>query len=595
VSLRIAKLLPALICCSCSFTFGQRPVRYTVSLADPDRHLVRVELALPPGPPSHELQLPVWNALYQVRDFVQYMNWIRAEDASGHALQLTQLNKSRWQVTGSERGARIEYEMFSDTPGPYGAQLNSHHAFFNLAEILLYADDARAAPVQVEFQRIPANWKIATPLRPDGAAYAAANYDQLVDSPVEIGKFTESDFNGRCGKYRVAFDGENATSILEKIIPPIERIVAGATQWMNDCPFQDYLFIYHVSDWADGGMEHAFGTAINLPTVDFGKDLGRFIAITTHEFFHLWDVKRIRPQSLEPIDYTKENYTPALWFSEGVDTTAAEQIELRAGLLDERHFLDQLGQQITELENRPAHLTQSVEQSSLDAWLEKYPRYGLPERSISYYNKGELLGVLLDLAMRDASQDHASLRELFRWMNDQYAKQGKFFADSEAVRQAAESLSHADLRDFFRQHVGGAGEILWDNFFASVGLRVNRLQAVFADAGFEAVQKFDQPPIVVQVQARSEAERAGLKLQDEILQINGQQPGRNFEAQIAGFASGSNLTLLVRREGAQHRLQWKLGSREQTIFQLMDLPQVTAQQKGRRAAWLFDGSDNKPR
>jgi len=537
----------------------------------------------------------VWNALYQVRDFVQYVNWIRAEDASGQPMQLTALNKSRWWIGGTEKGARIEYEMFGDSPGPYGAQLNSHHAFFNLAEILLYADDQRNGAVEVEFQQIPANWKIATPLSSNGVDYRATNYDQLVDSPVEIGTFSEADFNGTCGRYRVTLDSENADSILKKIVPRIERIVAGASKWMNDCPFQEYLFIYHVSDSSDGGMEHAFGTAINLPAADFEKDLDRFTAITAHEFFHLWNVKRIRPQSLEPVDYTKENYTPALWFSEGVDTTAAECILLRARLLDERHFLDQLGQEITELENRPAHLTQSAEQSSLDAWLEKYPRYGLPMRSISYYNKGKLLGVLLDLAMRDASHDQASLRELFRSMDEQYAKQGKFFADSGAVRESAEALSHADLREFFRKYVSGVEEIPWDKFFAPLGLRVNRVQAVFADAGFEAVQKFDQAPVVAEVQPRSEAERAGLKSQDQILQINGQRTGRDFEKQMGNLAPGETLTLLVMREGAQHKLQWKLGSREQTIFQVADLPQVTAQQKARRAAWLFDSGDNKPR
>ena len=595
MSLRISKFLLVFTLASCSCIFGQSPVRYTVSLADPERHLVHVELAIPPGRASHELQLPVWNALYQVRDFVQYMNWIRADDPNGHPLQLTQLNKSRWQISGADAGARVEYEMFSDSPGPYGAQLNSHHAFFNLAEILLYAEDEREAPVQVVFQQIPPTWKIATPLRSDGPGYEATNYDQLVDSPIEIGTFVETDFNGSCGKYRVTLDAENAAAILKTIVPPIERIVAGAARWMNDCPFQDYIFIYHTSDSSDGGMEHAFGTAINLPVSDFEKDLSPFIAITTHEFFHLWNVKRIRPQSLEPVDYTKENYTPALWFSEGVDTTAAEYIELRSGLLDERHYLDQLGQQITELQNRPAHLTQSAEQSSLDAWLEKYARYGFRDRSISYYNKGELVGVLLDLVMRNASQDQASLRELFRSMNDQYAKNGEFFADSTAVRETAEKLSHASLREFFQKYVSGVEEIPWDKFFASVGLRVNRLQAVFADPGFEAVQKFDQPPVVMQVQAQSAADRAGLRAQDEILQINGDPAGRNFEKHMANLAPGGILNLIVRRAGAQYQLHWKLGGREQTIFQIMDLPEVTAQQKARRAAWLFDNSNNKPR
>lgn len=591
MNLRLARKLLTFIVVFGSLGFGQASVRYTVSLKSPDRHLVKITMEIPAGPASHELQLPVWNALYQVRDFSQYMNWIRAQDSSGRALQLTQSTQSRWQISGAENGARVEYEMFSDDAGPYGAQLNTHHAFFNLAEILLYAEDERQDPIQIEFRDLPARWKIATPLQTENAAYHAKNYDQLVDSPVELGMFEEADFTAKCGTYRVVLDPTSdsvkTSELLPKIVPSIQRIVAAATSWMGDCPFQTYTFIYHSAESGGGGMEHAFSTAITLPAKDF-NNLDRFNGITAHEFFHLWNVKRIRPQSLEPIDYTKENFTPALWFSEGVDSTVGEYIQLRAGLLDERHFLDNLGQEITELENRPAHLTQSVEQSSLDAWLEKYPYYGLPERSISYYNKGELLGVLLDLAMRDASHDQSSLRDLFRWMNQHYAKQGKFFADSDAVRQAAETVSHADLREFFRKYVGGVEEIPGDSFFGAAGLHVVKLQAMFADPGFEAVQKFGQPPMVVQVRPQSEAERAGLKSGDALLQINGQPAGRLFETQIANLGPGATLHLVVRRDAAQYQLQWKLGSREQTIFQLRDLPSLTPQQKARRAAWLFD-------
>jgi predicted metalloprotease with PDZ domain len=341
-------------------------------------------------------------------------------------------------------------------------------------------------------------------------------------------------------------------------------------------------------------MEHAYSTAITLPAKSFTGDLDALISTTSHEFFHLWNVKRIRPQSLEPVDYTKENYTTALWFSEGVDSTVGEYIRLRAGLLDEHHYLYHLSQEIAELERRPAHLTQSVEQSSLDAWLEKYPYYGLAERSISYYNKGELLGVLLDLAMRDASDERASLRDLFRWMNEHYAKQGKFFADSGAVREAAETISHADLQAFFQKYVSGTEEIHWDKFFARVGLDVVRSELAVADPGFEAVQKFNQAPIVVDVQPGSAAELAGLKAEDAILRVNGQAVGRDFETEIAKVGPGEMLRLSVRRDGVEQVLQWKLGSRAQTVFQLRDIAGITAQQRKRRAAWLFDKGENRP-
>src|SRR3954454_23711086 len=165
------------------------------------------------------------------------------------------------------------------------------------------------------------------------------------------------------------------------------------------------MFIYHFAESAGGGgMEHAYGTAITLPRQDLDAGFDQFISITAHEFFHLWNVKRIRPQSLEPIDYTKENYTTSLWFSEGFTSTVEDYALLRAGLMTDKEYFSRLAGQIGELERRPAHLTQSAEESSLDAWLEKYSYYRMPERSISYYNKGALLGVMLDLKIRAATQ-----------------------------------------------------------------------------------------------------------------------------------------------------------------------------------------------
>jgi len=562
---------------------------YTISLASPGQHLVEVQILLPQGPEQRELQLPVWNALYQVRDFAKYVNWVRAKDTAGRALPVRQVDKSRWQIAGAQDGAVVEYQIFVDSPGPFGAQFNSHHAFLNLAQVLMYPVDARNGPMVVRFNQLPEGWRVATPLAPmPEGRFSAENYDRLVDSPVEIGVFQESDFDEGGGHYRVVVDAEPGDYDMEKISAMLHKIVAGATSWMDDRPFDTYMFLYHFPKGpAGGGMEHSYSTAIEVNADVLARAPEVLASVTAHEFFHLWNVKRIRPQTLEPVDYTKENYTRALWFSEGCTSTASDIIQLRGGLLDESRFERELASGIGELERRPAHLTQSAEESSLDAWLEGDAYYRRPERSISYYNKGELLGITLDLAVREASHGQASLREVFQWMNQNYAKKSRFFPDSEGVREAAEVVSHADLGWFFAKYVAGTEEIPWNDFFRSVGLRVAEEKNRVADAGFVASRNFDGPMTVAAITAGSEAERAGLQVGNTILEINGNAAGQESSQEIERLAPGDTITLKIRpRRGGERELKWKVGSREEISYELKDVENVTAEQRVRRTAWL---------
>jgi predicted metalloprotease with PDZ domain len=576
---------------SISIAQSTATVDYTIALSSPELHLVEVQIILPAGAAQRELQLPVWNALYQVRDFAQYVNWVRAKDRSGKALPVRELDKSRWQVEGADGGAIVEYQIYVDSPGPFGAQVNPHHAFLNLAQVLMYPVDARSVPQNVRFTQIPAGWHIATPLASSSSSndeYSAPNYDRLVDSPVEIGNLQESDFDEAGGHFRVVIDADPADYDMAKIITALHKIVASATSWMNDRPFDTYTFFYHFPHGpAGGGMEHAYSTAIELNADVMKQSLDSFTSVTAHEFFHLWNVKRIRPQTLEPVDYTKENYTRALWFSEGVTSTAAETIQLRAALDDEQQYLAHLANEISELERHPAHLTQSAEESSLDAWLEGNGYYRRPERSISYYNKGELLGVMLDLAVRDASHGQASLREVLQWMNANYAQKGRFFNDSEGVREAAEAVSHANLSVFFAKYVAGTEEIPWDDFLRSVGLRAVAIPNTVPDAGFIASRNFDGPMSVAAVTPGSDAEHVGLQVGDTIIEFQGKPAGQESRQELLRMNPGDMLAVKVRsRHGAERELKWKIGSREEITYEVRDLDQVTVAQRARRSAWL---------
>ncbi len=567
---------------------AQQPVAYTITLAAPEHHLAEVQIILPPGASERELQLPVWNALYQVRDFAQFVNWVHAKDRSGKTLPISEVNDSRWKLRGADGGAIVEYQIYLDSFGPFGIQLNSHHAFFNLAQVLMYTDDGRNAPLTIHFANLPKDWHIATPMQSSGDSYHADNYDRAVDSPVEIGEFQQVDFDESGGHFRVIIDADSADYDAQKIVASLHRIVAAAITWMNDRPFDTYTFFYHFPRGpAGGGMEHAYSTAIDISADQLKQNLDALESVTAHEFFHLWNVKRIRPQALEPVDYTKENFTRALWFSEGVTSTAEGIIRLRAGLIDEKQYLSRLGDLITELERRPAHLNQSAEESSLSAWLEGSPYYRRPERSISYYNKGELLGIMLDLDLREVSHGEASLRDVLQWMNTNYAKKGRFFDESNGIQQAAETVSHANLADFFDKYVAGKEEIPWNDFLRAVGLRVEESMNSIADPGFNASRNFDGPMLVAAVAPGSEAERAGLQVGDTIVELQGHPAGQESRQELARLAAGDTLAVRVRsRRGADRELKWKVGARQEASYAVKDLDQVTPDQRALRSAWL---------
>ncbi len=590
---RLVTAFLLLVCCAPAVA-QQPPVDYYVSLAKMRDRLVHVRIHVAGTSSERDVQLPVWNALYQVRDFAQYVRRVTAKDASGRALPVRKMDKTTWRIYRAESGAEIEYDILADQPGPYGAQLSSEHAFFNLAEILMYPADSRDALMSVTFLDLPADWNVATVLAPLNPGeppkmgrFSARSYDHLVDAPVEMGKFAYTEFEQGGARYHIAVHADPADYEMNKVREIVRKLAVSEVEWMSDRPFGDYLFIYHFPRGAGGGgMEHAYSTAIDVPADRLREDPHALPSVTAHEFFHLWNVKRIRPKSLEPIDYLHENFTTALWFSEGFTNTVADYMLLRTGMWDEAQFLAALSREIYRLESRPAVQTQSVEESSLDTWFDKYPQYRTPERSIDYYNKGEILGLLLDLAIRDASSGTKSLRELFQWMDKNYFYEGRYFDDTAGVRAAVEKLTGKDFSGFFARYVSGVTPLPYDELFRTVGLRLDRKKIVSFDPGFVSAKNFDQPPVVYAVTPGSDAEAAGVITGDSILEINGKPALTDVETAIAGMKPGDILRLKTRGRRGQRELKFKLGAREREEFAIVDLPGVTPAQRARRAAWL---------
>jgi predicted metalloprotease with PDZ domain len=456
-------------------------ISYTVSLAQPANHLFRVQMTIPDPAKGIIVSLPTWNALYQIRDFAYRVRDVRAFASSPDGLRydVRKLDKQTWKV---EYGSPpvpiatpemiIEYSVEWDDPGPFSSQLNEHHAFINLAEILMYVPDRRGEEAVASFVQVPNDWKIAvelpaTPMMNAPDTFTAATYDALVDAPVEAGKFDEFKFDSGGGHFRVIVDAAGWNR--GRLETALRRITAYEIELMGGAPFQEYTFFFHIGPAGEvggGGMEHVNSSEIADGSLDGA------ISIAAHEFFHAWNVKRIRPQSLEPVDYTKEQYTRALWFAEGVTDTYRSYTLERTGIWAKGRFYDDLASQIERLQMRPAHAWQSVEESSLDAWFEKYSAYNLPDRSISYYNKGQIIGVLLDLEIREATDNHKSLDDVMRLLNDEYARQGKFYDDSNGVRAAAEKVAGKSFEDFFRRYISGVDEIPYNEVLSFAGLEL---------------------------------------------------------------------------------------------------------------------------
>lgn len=455
-------------------------IKYRVSLAHPEQHQFRVTMAIPVSDSDKDVivQMPAWNTLYQVRDFayrIREVHEVEAANAPARALLPLKLDKQTWRIdrggpaANRPREVKLTYSIFWDDPGPFNSQLNVHHAFVNLAEILMYVPSRRAEDTEIAFDDLPAGWSLAAELAGghEPNSFVAPGYDTLVDAPVEAGKLDEFEFDSGGGHFRVVLDAGNPNRA--RLQSAFERITAYQIQLMGGAPFHEFTFFVHIgldASIGEGGMEHMNSTAIAGPTLESAS------ALAAHEFFHVWNVKRIRPQNLDPVDYTKEQYTRSLWFAEGFTDAYTSYTLSRTGLWSKKQFYDDLAEQIERLQARPAHAWQSAEESSLDAWFEKYDGYNVPDRSISYYDKGQILAVLLDLEIRDATDNRKSLDDVFRLMNDRFAKQGKFYDERIDIRAAVEQVAGKSFEDFFRRYVSGVDELPYNQILAIAGLEL---------------------------------------------------------------------------------------------------------------------------
>ena len=558
---------------------------YEIDLSDARSGWLHVRLDASCAAPC-ELQMPVWSATYQVRDFARFVADLSVETAAGEPLEIDRMGPSRWRVDAAENSAvTVRYRVRADRPGPFGAYADGQIVQLDLAQVLLYADGRLGEPSTLRFIEKPVSFREALALPHKDGVYRAPSYGRLVDTPALVGEIEELSFEQGGRKVRLALAGAQAGVDASELKRTAKRLVSAAADLMGGLPFDEYLFVYVFSDEDGGGMEYRNGTVIYGPTNCRSCGLE---SLTAHELFHLWNVKRIRPASMEPVDYTGPTPSPSLWFAEGVTSTYAQYLQITAGLMSESEFLNHFERLINDYESRPAALRQSAEESSLEAWFERYPEYGEAERSVSYYLKGELIGHLLDLEIRHRTANRRSLDDLMRRLDAEFAQKDAYFGDSADIQRLVSELIGGDAGALIDGLVRRPEPIDWDEFLSHAGYRLIEDSEDRPDAGLTLANPAGQGVVVASVRRGGPAEDAGFRVGDRILRVDNRRlTGGAYEAQRRlERMVGRRVTVYVDRRGGNRTLELEPRSTSLKTWKIVSLDEPTDRQLEVRRGWL---------
>ncbi|HSL55086.1 MAG TPA: PDZ domain-containing protein [Pyrinomonadaceae bacterium] len=589
-------------------------ISFTVAMPRPHTHLFDVDVAIKrtaAGPQEELLVMPVWTpGSYLIREFERHVQDFAAADAAGQPLKWEKTNKNTWRiVTNGAREWHATYRVYANELSVRTSELNSEHAFWNNANLLMYLEGFLKSPSTVRVLA-PDVWKVATglPAAPGQKnTFRAENFDVLYDSPFEASNFKTIVFNVKSVPHRIVIDGEGNYDP-ERMRRDVQKIVETQVELMGgEIPYRDYTFILHLRANAGGGLEHQNSTALGYPRFGFKirsgdratsaapnttetpeRDYRGFLSLVSHEFFHLWNVKRIRPDALGPFDYTQENYTKLLWAAEGITDYYADLVLRRAGLISESEFLSATARAMQNLQNTPGRLEQSVEESSFDAWVKYYRQDENSVNSqVSYYDKGALLGLLLDLEIRKRSNGAKSLDDVMRYLYAEFFKKNRNYGPAD-FQKASEQMAGASLEEFFSKYVRGTEELDYNAALAAAGLRLETSAAADAKVYFGAdVVQEDDRLMVKRVYAGSPAYEQGLNAGDQILAMDNMRATRDFfNARMAEKKPGDLVNLTIFRFDDLSSVLIRLGDKRESSFRIVPVVSPTAVQKQIYKNWL---------
>ncbi len=594
-------------------------IRYAICPADPGAHLFHVTLELDdPDPQGQQLLLPAWvPGSYLVRDFARHIVRLRALDPDGRRVRAVKTDKHTWRCAPLPAGQALTlaYEVYAFDLSVRAAHLDTTHGFFNGSSVFLLPAGREHEDCRIDIfapqERRYAGWRVMTALRPaSGVApggfgtYLAANYDELIDCPVEMGSFVAGRFAVEGVVHEIAVTGRVPRLDMARLTADLATVCAGHARLFEPRthrpPFESYRFLTMAVDDGYGGLEHRSSTALlcrrdDLPHLGMKsstESYRRFLGLASHEYFHAWNVKRIKPAAFVPYDLERENYTPLLWLFEGFTSYYDDLILRRTGLLTPAQYLETLAGTITTVTQRSGRLKQSLEESSFDAWIKYYRQdENAPNSIVSYYQKGALVAAGLDLTIRAASAGRRSLDDLMRLLWRRFKKAGAAYtgvADDEIAPAIAEATG-VDVARTLRAWTRDTREPDFAELLPAFGVHVERAPAVdsahFAMLGCRVAGGGDGR--ISQVFDAGPAQAAGLSAGDQVVALDGMRAGgARLDALLARYQPGDTVEVLAFRRDELLAFPVRLAQRAPLKWKLAIDPKASAAARRLRSGWL---------
>jgi len=572
------------------FGFLASKLTYHLSMPQPNSHYFAVKIQVTENNAAIQtFKMPVWTpGSYLVREFSKNLNQVKALDAEGKQLVVKKKSKNTWEVLcDGKTDFSLFYEVYAFELSVRTPYLDNTHGFVAGAGVFMYTEETRNQQGVLKIYPHATFKKVSTALAPidfkfDAGTMAKSeigvqsfifnDYDQLVDSPIEIGNQQEFTFLAAGVRHRVAMYGE-ANYNVAQLQKDMAKVVEAATGVFGSNPNQDYLFIVHNVTDGQGGLEHLNSCVLSVSRWSYtGSNYLGFINLVAHEYFHLWNVKRIRPIELGPFNYDQECYTSLLWVMEGITSYYDELLLLRAGFYTKTEFISKLQSQINYVEGSPGARVQPVAHASFDAWIKAYrPNENSGNTTMTYYSRGAVLGAVLDAYLIQKSKGKQSLDGFMQLLYQKYAlglKRG--FTEAEFELELS-TYCGEDMQAFFANYINGTQIIPYKKYFEPLGLTVTDNSAALTNLGLSLE---DGELIKVRsVRSGSAAEDAGISAGDEIIACDGYRINKTaLENKYNNLQTGSSIELLVARDGKLFttKCAFKTWTRPQYSLQIKD-------------------------